>query len=178
MDQKSFVYTLQFTVLSAHRITSYQIHRISDYKKNPLSVRKVMETTCLVSSRQHLLKTLHQSPNRNIHMLVLTVLSYTSIGNQFKEHNFVKTAGQLLLSFCIVQTQCKCQKSQTVYSVRVSLKWTNLQCHKTLNFASSRIEAHLGILEYQICSSILLQIHYFNLLLGKKYTLSSIIFHC
>jgi len=43
-------------------------------------------------------------------MLVLTVLSYTRDGNQLKEHNFVKTAGQLALPFCILQTHCKCQR--------------------------------------------------------------------
>lgn len=88
-------------------------------------------------------------------MLVLTVLSYTSVGNQFKEHNFVKTAGQLLLSFCIAQTQCKCQRSQTVYSVQVFLKWTNLHCHKTLPVQGLKPTWGLWIIRYAV-------VHYYK----------------
>lgn len=108
-----------------------------------------METTSLPQSRQHFLKALHQieieSKQKHSYACANSVELQT------------KTAGQLPLSFHIVQTQCKCQRSQTVYLVQVSLKWTNLQSHKTVNFACSNVEAHLGILEYQICSSILSQ---------------------
>lgn len=114
-------------------------------------------------------KALQQSPNIILHTRVLTVLSCTRDGNKLKGCNFVKTAGQQALSLWIPQTHCKSQRGAGSFPWFWYLwKEPTLSPIKTLNFACPWVEAHLEIVEYQICSTALSHAHDFNLLLGKK----------